>query len=88
MTITSNPGQGKFDLGFAAPALPGGVLAGGGQTVAPGSADYDTPLSLYGPEQAKKTRQVLAAHAGNVFSKPRARCQVLKNGYLRLVPYP
>jgi hypothetical protein len=26
------------------------------------------------------------AHGGNVFSKPGAKCQVLQNGYLRLVP--
>jgi hypothetical protein len=30
--------------------------------------------------------KVMASNAGNVFSKPGARCQVLQNGYLRLLP--
>lgn len=88
MTITKDASRDKFHLGTAPPVLPGGLLTPGGKSVARGSADYDTPLSLYGPQQARRNRQVLMAHAGNVFAKPGAKCQVLKNGYLRLMPNP
>jgi hypothetical protein len=54
--------------------------------IAPELADFDTPLSKYGPAQDKKNQEVLMAHAGNVFEKPTSKCQVLMNGYLRLLP--
>ncbi len=65
--------------------LPGGRLTPNGQNVDPWSLDT-TLLSRYGPEQAKKNRQVLMAHAGKAFSKPGAGCRLLTNGTLRLVP--
>ena len=39
-------------------------------------------------ERARADRRVLAAHAGDSFGKPGAGCQVLMNGYLKLVPNP
>ncbi len=88
MTITADPSRDRFHLGTAATALPGGVLTRDGKTVAAGTADFDTPLALYGPDQVRKNNQVLVAHGGNVFSSPGAKCQVLANGYLRLLPNP
>jgi hypothetical protein len=85
MTITKDASQGTFHLGTSKPVLPGGRLTPNGRSVDPWSLDT-TLLSHYGPEQAKKNREVLLAKGGNVFSKPGARCQVLMNGGLRLVP--
>jgi hypothetical protein len=85
MTITKDASQGTFTLGTEKPVLPGGRLLPDGHSVDPYSVDT-TLLSRYGPEQARKNREVLTAHAGNVFSKPSARCRLLTNGTLRLVP--
>lgn len=88
MTITEDAARDKFHLGAAPAVLPSGNQLANGSIVAPPLADYDTPLSKYGRRQVKINSQVLRAHAGDVFSKPGARCQVLNNGYLRLVPNP
>ena len=88
MTITGDPSRDTFHLGTAPVVLPGGVLSLDGKTVASGSADFDTPLALYGPRQARKNHQAVVAHGGDVFAKPGAKCQVLANGYLRLLPNP
>jgi hypothetical protein len=87
MRITGDPKQGSFHMGTALPVLPGGRLSPDGRSVNPYSLDT-TVLSRYGPEQARKNHEVLVAHGGDVFSKPGARCQVLMNGDLRLVPNP
>jgi hypothetical protein len=86
MTVAKDSSRDDFDLGTAPTVLPGGVQLPGGKTVAPPLVDYDTPLSQYGPRQAKINQRVLMSHAGTVFTKPGANCQVLMNGYLRLVP--
>jgi hypothetical protein len=39
-------------------------------------------------ERARADTRVLTAHAGTSFADPGADCQVLMNGYLRLVPNP
>jgi len=87
LTITKDPSQGRFHMGTAKPVLPGGRLSPDGRSINPFSLDT-TLLTRYGPAQARKNHEVLLAHAGNVFSKPTARCQVLMNGNLRLVPNP
>jgi len=88
MTIDKDSSRDKFHLGTTLSALPGGSLSPNGRAVLPWTKDFDVPLAQYGPEQAEKGKQVLMAHAGNVFSKPTAKCQVLTNGYLRLAPSP
>jgi hypothetical protein len=85
MTIGKDVSQDRFHLGTEQPVLPGGRLDPNKRDVNPYTVDT-TLLSRYGPQQAKKNREVLGAHAGDVFSKPGARCQVLMNGHLRLVP--
>jgi hypothetical protein len=85
MTIAADPSRDKFHLGLAHPVLPGGRLSQNGTGIVPWSADT-TLLSLYGPAQARKSHEVLLAHAGDAFSKPGASCQVLRNGDLRLLP--
>lgn len=85
MTFTKDVSRGRFQLGTDKPVLPGGRLDPTGRYVNPRSVDM-TILSRYGPQQARKNREVLRAHAGNVFSKPGAMCQVLTNGDLRLLP--
>ncbi len=87
MRISEDSSRDAFHLGTAISALPGGKLAPNGRTIIPRSVDFDAPLALYGPQQAKRTKQVLAAHAGDVFSNPGAKCEVLTNGYLRLIPH-
>ena len=87
MTIAEDVSRDRVHLGTAKPVLPGGRLAAGGRNIDPYTVDA-TLLSRYGPAQDRKNRQVLMAHAGNVFSKPGAKCQVLTNGDLRLVPNP
>jgi hypothetical protein len=79
MNVTNDPRTSTFHLGAVQPVL-SGPLNADGRTV-------DTSLlSRYGPEQARRSRQMLAAHGGDVFAKPGAKCQVLKNGSLRLLP--
>ena len=56
-----------------------------GRTINRASVDT-TLLSRYGPQQARKSKQLLVAKGGDVFAKPGARCQVLENGSLRLLP--
>jgi hypothetical protein len=87
MQITKDANRDKFHLGSAPAVLPGGVQLPGGQMVVAPLADYDTPLSKYGPQQDRRNRQFLLAHAGQTFQKPGARCQILRNGYLQLLPY-
>ena len=65
--------------------LPGGRLSADGRSINPLSIDT-TLLSRYGAKQARKSQQSLVAHGGDVFTKPSARCQVLTNGSLRLLP--
>lgn len=86
MQVQANAKNDTFHLGTGEPTLPGGILAPNGRSILPGTADYDAPLSSYGPEQARKNQEVLREHAGDVFSKPTARCVVLMNGDLRLLP--
>jgi len=85
LKVTGNPRTSTAQLGTAQPVLPGGRLKPNGQTINRTSVDT-TLLSLYGPQQAKKGRELQAAHAGGAFAKPGATCQVLKNGSLRLLP--
>lgn len=88
MLITKDGPSDKFHLGTQRAVFPGGLLVAGGGLVPDPLADYDSPLSRYGPQQIKINHRVLMAHAGDVFSKPRTRCQVLMNGYLKLLPNP
>ncbi len=85
MSIGKDVRQDTFHLGAAEPVLPGGMLSANGRSVLSRTQDYDSPLSAYGSQQARENKRVLMAHAGTVFSKPGANCEVLKNGYLRLV---
>jgi hypothetical protein len=86
MTITKDPTQDKFKQGSAPSELEGGAGLGG-RGVAP-LADYDHPLKFtLGSRYKSVTQGVLKANApANVFSKPGAWCQVMKNGGLRLLP--
>ncbi len=86
MTITKDSAKDKFHLGAQEAVLPGGLQLANGQVVAPTFSEYDTPLSQLGKRQRLKNARVLLAHAGDVFTKPTARCQVLMNGYLKLLP--
>jgi hypothetical protein len=85
MNVTDDPKTSTFRLGTAQPVLPGGRLKRDGQSVNRGTVDT-TLLSRYGAEQARKSRQILVARGGNVFAKPGAKCQLLQNGSLRLLP--
>ena len=86
MKVTKDPRTSTFHLGTAEPVLlPGGRLSANGRTINPLSVDT-TLLSRYGAKQARKSQQSLVAHGGDVFKKPSARCQVLANGSLRLLP--
>jgi hypothetical protein len=86
MKVTKDPRASTFHLGTSDPVLlPGGRLSSDGRSVNPLSVDT-TVLSRYGAEQAKKSHATLLAHGGDVFAKPSATCQVLRNGSLRLVP--
>lgn len=84
-TLTDDPQASSFHLGTADTALPGGRLNKDGRTVNRLSVDT-TLLSRYGPQQARKSRQLLQAKGGDVFAEPGARCQLLENGSLRLLP--
>jgi hypothetical protein len=84
MTITNDPNRDTFSLGVAHPVLPSGQLSTNGRSIVPFTVDTAL-LSSYGPQQARKSRELLIAHAGNAFSKPAASCQVLMNGDLRLL---
>ena len=85
MDVTNDPRKSTFHLGTVEPVLSGGRLKPNGRAIAPGSIDT-TLLSRYGPQQARKSRALLAAHADGAFAKPGAMCQVLQNGSLRLLP--
>jgi hypothetical protein len=87
MTITKDANQDTFHLATAPSVLPGGLGLGGLAPPVPGYNEYDLPLSKLSG-QAAINKKVLMQHAGNVFSKPDAPCQVLKNGFLRLLPNP
>jgi hypothetical protein len=83
MYVTNDPTTSTFRLGATQPVLPGGRLTKDGRKVNRLSVDT-TLLSRYGAEQAKKGHQILLAHGGDVFAKPGATCEVLKNGAIRL----
>jgi len=86
MRIGADLTNDRFHLGTAPAVLSaGGVRLGNGATVPPTFADYD-PLSAFGPRQNAINRRVMRSHAGDAFAKPGGRCQVLKNGDLRLEP--
>ncbi|MES1246327.1 MAG: hypothetical protein ABUS54_01485 [Actinomycetota bacterium] len=85
MHVTDDPETSTFRLGTEQPVLPGGRLKPNGRTVNRRTVDT-TLLSRYGPEQAKKSREIMRAHGGAVFTQPSAACQVLANGALRLAP--
>jgi len=85
MNVTDDPRTGTFHLGTAQPVLPGGRLKANGRTINRLSVDT-TLLSLYGPQQVAKGKELMLAHGGGVFAKPGAACQVLANGSLRLLP--
>ena len=85
MNLTDDPRTSTYHLGTAQPVLPGGRLKRDGRTVNRASVDT-TLLSRYGPDQARKGRQLMMAQGRGVFAKPGARCQVLANGSIRLVP--
>lgn len=85
MTVTGDPHASTFDLGTVAPVLPGGKLNPDGRTIRPGSVDT-TLLARYGAQQAKKSQELLREHGGDVFAEPGARCRLLANGSLRLLP--
>lgn len=87
MTITKDPTQDKFHYATAPAVLPSGIGLGGAEAPVAGYIDYDLPLAKLSG-QAAVNKKVLLAHAGNVYSKPDTPCQVLKNGYLRLLPNP
>jgi hypothetical protein len=84
MTVADDPATSTFRLGTAQPVLPGGRLKANGRAVNRRSVDT-TLLSRYGPEQAKKSRQMMVSQGGDAYGKGSAVCQVLKNGALRLV---
>ncbi len=71
MTLGPEASRDRFHLGTAP-----------GMANAAGAAVVTSPTA----EQRRLDREVLIAHAGNVFAKPAARCQLLMNGYLRLLP--
>jgi hypothetical protein len=75
MKLAKDPTKDRFDLETA----PGSISASG-KTAAPAVAVGPSPI------QRKRDQAVLRAHAGAAFSKPAARCQLLMNGYLRLLP--
>lgn len=85
MSITHDASRDKFHIGSAVAALPGGKLGPSGRSILPKTRDFDTPLSAFGAQQVKRNKAAIAAHAGDIFSKPAAKCQILANGYLRLV---
>lgn len=89
LTITKNASQDRFHMATAPSVLPGGAGLGGGIAPVAGNIEYDRPLTFtLGSDYKRITQAELKKHAGNVFSKPGARCQVLMNGYLRLLPNP
>jgi hypothetical protein len=87
MTLTKDVSNDKFHMG-AESVRPVEVRRSGpgGKTVVLPRSGYNTPLSVFGRRQELLNKRMLMAHAGDAFSKPRATCQVLKNGYLQLVP--
>ncbi len=85
MNLTTDQRNSTFHLGTVQPVLSGGILKRNGRSISPGSIDT-TLLARYGPQQAAKGQAIMTAHAGDVFSKPGAMCQVLQNGSLRLLP--
>jgi len=86
MNVTDDPRTSTFHLGTVeSVVLPGGRLNRNGRTVNRGSIDT-TLLSRYGAQQVRKSHELLVAHGGDVFATPGARCQLLKNGSLRLLP--
>jgi hypothetical protein len=84
MNLADDPHASTFTLGTTQPVLPGGRLTRNGRSVNRLSVDT-TLLSRYGPEQTEKGREIMAAHAGDVLTKPGATCEVLENGSLKLV---
>ena len=87
MDVPADPKASTLKLGLSEPILPGGRLSRDGQSINRGSVDT-TLLSRYGADQEKKSQALLREHGGDVFAKPSAKCQVLKNGAIRLLPAP
>jgi hypothetical protein len=86
MKVTNNPRTSTFHLGTSDPVLlPGGRLNSTGRSVNQRSVDT-TVLSRYGAQQDRKNHKTLVVHGGDVFAKPSAKCQLLTNGSLRLLP--
>jgi hypothetical protein len=86
MKVTGDERTSTFRLGTSDPVLlPGGRLNSNGRSVNQRSVDT-TVLSRYGALQDSKNHKTLIAHGGGVFAKPGARCQLLTNGSLRLLP--
>jgi hypothetical protein len=52
-----------------------------------GTARLTAPKAV-GGRRKRVDRRAISAHAGDTFAKPGAACQVLMNGYLRLLPNP
>jgi len=50
-----------------------------------GTAPAQPPSGRHASSRAEIDNRVMLAHAGSAFTKPGANCQVLMNGYLRLV---
>jgi hypothetical protein len=89
MTITKDASQDTFHFASDPSILPGGIGLGGNVAPVAGYQGYDHPLTYsLGSSYKRITQGVLKAHAGNVFSKPGAPCQVLMNGLLRMLPNP
>lgn len=86
MSITKDESRDTFHIGSSVAALPGGKLGPSGRSILPKTRDFDTPLSAFGAQQTKRNNIALLAHAGRAFAKPTAKCQILTNGYVRLVP--
>jgi hypothetical protein len=86
MKVTDNPRTSTFHFGTSDPVLlPGGRLNSTGRSVNQRSVDT-TVLSRYGAQQDRKNQKTLMVHGGDVFANPSAKCQLLTNGSLSLLP--
>lgn len=76
MTLGESAAKDRFHLGTAPVS----------KSAAAGSAAPAARLVGKSASERRQDHQALLAHAGNVFAKPAGRCQLLMNGYLRLLP--